>query len=80
MGRQTIARMTYVDTNEWLDYGTVDYECFVAYSGSDGTNAEQRFDTMAAAVLRYTKLAGWILTGAYRDEDRIRYLMTGTME
>jgi hypothetical protein len=78
--RRTIARLTNIDTNEWLDYGTVGSDCFVTYSSADGSAAEQKFDTLAAAVQRYTKLAGWILTGAYRDDARIQYLKTGTME
>jgi len=78
--RHTIARMTGTKNNEWLDFGTVGDKFWVRYSTQSGTEAEKRFETAAAAVQVYTKLAGWILIGAYNEESRIQYLTTGTME
>ena len=78
--RHTIARMTGMKDHEWLDFGTSGDKFWVQYSTENGTVAEQNYDTAVAAVQVYTKLAGWILIGAYSHEARIQYLTTGTME
>ena len=78
----TIARMTHAKTDEWLDFGQREDKFWVRYSAKIGDERveEKEFDTAAAAAQVYTKLAGWILLGAYSEDARIQFLKTGTME
>lgn len=77
-----IASMQQVYSSIYLYYGKSGNEYFVTlYDRENGKPATTKmFKTAAKATEVFTKIAGWICMSMYSDEQRRRYLMTGTME
>lgn len=76
----TIATLHQQHSDIYMEYGKQGDKFWVSYYDEGQKNYTRKlFDTAAEAIEVYLKIAGWILLGCYRDEDRRSYLLTGTM-
>lgn len=50
-----------------------------AYSDKTGRNVSRRFDELMEAYKVFEKIVGWIVFGMYSDNDRMDFILKGTM-
>lgn len=50
-----------------------------AYSDKTGRNVSRSFDELTGAYVVFEKIVGWIVFGMYSDNDRMDFILKGTM-
>lgn len=50
-----------------------------AYSDKTGRNVGRSFDELTEAYKVFEKIVGWIVFGMYSDNDRMDFILKGTM-
>ena len=51
----------------------------VAHSDKNGRNVSRSFDELTGAYVVFEKIVGWIVFGMYSDNDRMDFILKGTM-
>lgn len=51
----------------------------VAHSDKTGRNVSRSFDELTGAYVVFEKIVGWIVFGMYSDNDRMDFILKGTM-
>lgn len=50
-----------------------------AHSDKNGRNVSRSFDELTGAYVVFEKIVGWIVFGMYSDNDRMDFILKGTM-